>query len=380
MACKFPAGHPDENNNFGNAGVCSRYGGTWVTAPSLMSAPTSGKEIPMTGINPEWDAPLQGGAKYGDPTDAILTGAMLAPVVGPAVRGAKLLAPKVKPVVDKAVQSLFKKKYNISKGTGKTPKGAPVPLMQGPKQKLDRRGRPMFQKGTTVDPMKVAGFTGGAGLIVKNSSLFDNPYEGQTGPVTDKKVVQPIDDTKPTDKPNVFNGGEPTGEEVKKVAKGKDIPDSIWDKMKTKDYWMTGMEGGSGGWDNRLFRLGEMMSYMGTPISKRGDNPAKRWTTAATASSKAAKDAATAAAKANKPVDIFSKISNPTMVKAIKEKVANMMGKNAWLSLDPDEADVEQTANEAIIAIQSIITRVNPATNKKYTYREAEQMVLDSIK
>ena len=67
--------------------------------------------------------------------------------------------------------------------------------------------------------------------------------------------------------------------------------------MQSKDWWFNPVEGGAGGWDNRLFRLGEMMSYMGTPLSKRGDNPAKRWTTAHSASEKLKADLAKAQAK-----------------------------------------------------------------------------------
>jgi len=35
--------------------------------------------------------------------------------------------------------------------------------------------------------------------------------------------------------------------------------------------------GGGGAWDTRLYRLGELMNWMGTPIAKRGKNPAERW-------------------------------------------------------------------------------------------------------
>ena len=84
-------------------------------------------------------------------------------------------------------------------------------------------------------------------------------------------------------KPNLF---DVSPDEVKTAGAEKDIPANIWERMQTKEYWLEGLEGGAGGWDNRLFRLGEMMSYMGTPLSKRGDSPAKRWTTAATESDK----------------------------------------------------------------------------------------------
>jgi len=54
----------------------------------------------------------------------------------------------------------------------------------------------------------------------------------------------------------------------------------LWGNMQKPGYWSEQVEGGAGKWDNRLFRLGEMMSHMGTPLSKRGKNPADRWTNA----------------------------------------------------------------------------------------------------
>jgi len=66
---------------------------------------------------------------------------------------------------------------------------------------------------------------------------------------------------------------------------------SLWSNMQKPGYWSEQVEGGAGDWDNRLFRLGEMMSYMGTPLSKRGDNPAKRWTSASSAAAKLKADA-----------------------------------------------------------------------------------------
>jgi hypothetical protein len=145
---------------------------------------------------------------------------------------------------------------------------------------------------------------------------------------------------------------------------------------------MDGVEGGAGKWDNKLFRLGEMMSYMGTPLSKRGDSPAKRWTSANTEQSKIKAAIEKERIKAEKErikaegetkPSIFGKVSNATMVKAIKEKVAKKMGKNQWTKLDPDDADVEQTSNEAVIAIQSLI-------DKGMSYSEAENAVLKAIK
>jgi hypothetical protein len=123
-------------------------------------------------------------------------------------------------------------------------------------------------------------------------AISSNPYGGD-GPVMGRKVINSIDDiptpttNTPTTTKNKKNGGllvdGLTGDDIKKEAKKGKIPTSMWDKMQTKGYWLDGVEGGSGKWDNRLFRLGEMMAHMGTPLSKQGDSPSKRWTTANTA-------------------------------------------------------------------------------------------------
>ena len=97
---------------------------------------------------------------------------------------------------------------------------------------------------------------------------------------------------------NIFgddkNGSKPSVEEGTKVLNEQK---SLWDNMQNKDWWFNPVEGGAGDWDNRLFRLGEMMSHMGTPLSKRGDSPSKRWTTA----SMKAKELEAAKAKGTKP-------------------------------------------------------------------------------
>lgn len=62
------------------------------------------------------------------------------------------------------------------------------------------------------------------------------------------------------------------------VATGKQAPAqpagsmSIWDEMKTKDYWQKSMSGMPG--DTRLSRIGQLMSYYGTPQAQRGVDPA----------------------------------------------------------------------------------------------------------
>jgi hypothetical protein len=363
-----------------NQASCIGGGGNWVSEPSLMSDPSTGQGIPMTGINPEWDAPLQGGAKYGDPTDAILTGAMLAPGVGPAIKGGKALSSKlpVKSIMDK----LFKK--TLTKPGAPVQKFAPngQPLLSGGLKPVYKPGKPVTS--TKIDPVKVTGITGGAGLVAKNIFGGDGSTAPAEGTSNTRRVPTQGLLTTDANSSGVYNGSPfITPEDTEAPANKGEVEgglSNLWSNMQKPGYWSDKVEGGSGGWDNRLFRLGEMMSYMGTPLSKRGKNPAERWTTATATANKAATDAAAAKAKLDKPVDLFSKIGNKTMVNAIKEKVAKRMGKDEWTSLDPDEADVLQASNEAIIAIQTMMSRNNPLTGQTYTYNEAEQMVLGSIK
>jgi hypothetical protein len=165
--------------------------------------------------------------------------------------------------------------------------------------------------------------------------VLDEPFlKSKIGNVTDvgTAITPPTTDTAPTtettatDKTNIFGAGTPGAAAVTKSAKTGNISEGLLGKMGTKDFWMTSVEGGSGSWDNRLFRLGEMMEYMGTPLSKRGKNPADRWTTATAAANKAAADAAAAQAKAKK--GFVSKLS-PADVGA---DVMTRLKKKPWFS------------------------------------------------
>ena len=63
-----------------------------------------------------------------------------------------------------------------------------------------------------------------------------------------------------------------------------------------KGGFLSPVSGGAGGWDTGLYRLGELMTHFGTPLSKRGDSPAKRWTALQTSREKLAADIAKAQA------------------------------------------------------------------------------------
>ena len=211
------------------------------------------------------------------------------------------------------------------------------------------------------------------------ASLTDKT-KGTLGVEKDTPPTTKTDTAKPTDRTNIFDwdaAGSPAAGSVDRdvYTSVKKKEPSLWENMQTEEYWFSPIEGGSGGWDNRLFRIGEMMSYMDTPLDARKDNPSKRWTDATTESAKikAAIEKERRKAEGETKPSIFGKVSNTTMVKAIKEKVAKKMGKNQWTRLDPDDADVEQTSNEAVIAIQSLI-------DKGMSYSEAEKAVLNAIK
>ena len=126
-------------------------------------------------------------------------------------------------------------------------------------------------------------------MVSAKASSMVKPDKGETPevPPTDTGTTTTATPTNTTTtnagKNNIFGAGTPSGPSVINAAKTGNISTGLLDKMGTKDFWMTGIEGGSGSWDNRLFRLGEMMSYMGKHPSKQGDSPAKRWTSAATA-------------------------------------------------------------------------------------------------
>ena len=135
-----------------------------------------------------------------------------------------------------------------------------------------------------------------AGKIIDENLPTNKPNDGDTPPNDGDTPPNDGDtSTSPTDggTTNVFNNGDKslntgvggllTGEK-EKVESGLG---GLWADMQKPGYWSTKIKGGAGDWDNRLFRLGEMMSYMGTPLSKREKNPAERWTSSAAAVSKA---------------------------------------------------------------------------------------------
>jgi hypothetical protein len=129
------------------------------------------------------------------------------------------------------------------------------------------------------------------------------------GTVTTTTPTTGVDKNTPTNKPTIDAGQA-----------------GLLASTKKPGFWSAPVAGGAGAWDNKLFRLGEMMAYMGTPLSKRGDSPAKRWTSASTEASKLQ----AAMAKAGKKKGgIVSKLS-PSDVGA---DIMTRLKKKPWFSL-----------------------------------------------
>ena len=123
-------------------------------------------------------------------------------------------------------------------------------------------------------------------------------YAKSVMPEGDKDVTQVAKDATKT------GVAEATTEQKQQgLLSNQEISDNIntqpsrWKQMQTKGYWTDPVEGGAGKWDNRLFRLSEMMMWMGTNPKDRGDNPTKRWTTTAKNAQDAYKDLKTLAGK-----------------------------------------------------------------------------------
>ncbi|MCH9712874.1 MAG: hypothetical protein K0U20_09645 [Proteobacteria bacterium] len=320
-------------------------GKIWQSDPSLMSDPATGQGIPMTGTT---EQPLQN-----------LTAYMI-----PGAGGASQVATKSAPLVKKGMQSLFTKPGVVQKNIPQVKRMSDGTIKQLGTKTVNKPGR--------VLSVPRASATAIAAGSMYDGTVSPNPYGGN-GPVTARKVVQPPKEGKT----NVFNGDtntDPTGDEIQGMGKDKDIPDSIWDKMQTKDYWLNGMEGGSGDWDNRLYRLGEMMSYMGTPLSKRGDSPSKRWTTARTEQDKikAAIEKERIKAQDTKNTNIFGKV--PTS--SAKDTIMTELKKKPWLfgfGQQYDEEQLEAFGNKGeIVYMEWIDKGATPTQALKETLDELQ--------
>ena len=124
----------------------------------------------------------------------------------------------------------------------------------------------------------------------------------------------------------------------------------FFDKMKEPGYWDTSITGVEG--DDRLSRMGDLLTYYGMPPSGRaaaGQTPSEMW-------KQRSIDAAAAVAGASGVDSPYSKIGNKTGIEAITEKVKKDFG-NTWLPFDValgarlNDDEVLALANEMHIEI-----------------------------
>ena len=378
MPCILPSG---ELNGISVPAICARHGGQWVgeQQPSLMSQPTSdnsysGSGFPAAGTphpnQPSTYSDGEGGYWSDNPVENLTP--WLIPGAGTAKSTATYLGtkvlPKVLPKVKSVAQSLFTKPGQVQKTVPIIKKVSPaVTKNAGTLMKpIPSAGQKMATKKITTDGRVISapGVIGGglvAAPIVK--SIFSDE------PVTDKKVVNqtakgtPWADLAKGVKPDArddmaFEGALMNNPEAIKEMAKSDIPDSIWDKMQTKGFWMDGVEGGAGKWDNKLFRLGEMMSYMGTPLSKRGDSPAKRWTSANTEASKIKQAISKASGVANSNLTKAEQVEKWKLISAseVPESVLADLFYNKGM-FDSD-ADAKRNAAGAIGVYKSVRSKL----------------------
>ena len=334
MPCILPSG---ELNGISVPAICARHGGQWIDEPSLLTEPGIGNTMPPSMEYPGLIEPGVGNT-FGPIGKSYSGGALQNPqklnimnnldgAIGTSYPGSALQDPsKVMNAIgrdtddfgnplnanfagdtnfgllrDRAVNKFNTKPFNkpflgpVTRTNTSQPRMTqtasglrPMSVRESSKEDRYNVGQ-KFKSIFGMDDESVArdkASKKGSGLI--GTSYSGGPtqaiwHKNQEAKTTDNTTT---DNTKTTDNATAVNNGTPTSTQIKEIAKSGDIPTDIWGKMKTKDYWMTGIEGGSGAWDNKLFRLGEMMAYMGTPLSKRGDSPAKRWTAANTDSAK----------------------------------------------------------------------------------------------
>jgi hypothetical protein len=246
----------------------------------------------------------------------------------------------------------------------------------------DKAGNIMYQTKRQFDAVNAL-TTGGllaGGIVGGDGQDVPQRPEGTQGPLSQDGGFYGSDKTykegeKMADKSNLF---EYTGDDVKRAASEGDIPTNMWDKMKTKEYWMDGIEGGSGKWDNRLFRLGEMMNYMGMPSDKRGDSPSKRWSSANTEAQKVSAAATKASTVAGGKATTAQRTLWKDMVKAQsqnlrKKYMLNRGGFLGWnkMSVEDQEAiAVEQAQSEMNTKYQMIGMGIEPTDANYIMFKE----------
>ena len=309
MPCKFPSGHPDENNNFGNAEVCGRYGGVWVDLPGSQA---SNEQLDFltnftgSGVLKRGMGAIQKVVpKFtGTPNTVQQVQKVAQPV---AQKTEQLIASRPAPTT-----GLFNKASEKLAGQVRQHPVIATTAVAAPVVSLMSDGGPVTDKKVVQQQVPASPLVSFKERKARDTAL-NKAIESGNKDMVDKILstgrALEVSDTvtkKTKGGSNLFDwskAGTPAADLIDKdtYKNVKKNESSFWDNMQSKDWWFNPVEGGAGGWDNRLFRLGEMMSYMGTPLSKRGDSPAKRWQASHLKNKeiggKVAKDAQTALAK-----------------------------------------------------------------------------------
>ena len=244
----------------------------------------------------------------------------------------------------------------------------PIKNKRGQKSKLmervpmtDKAGNIMYQTKRQFDvanTLTTGGLLAGGASMLGPDGVPQRP-EGVQGPLSKDGGFYP---SSPGYKPGEQMANEPNVEYTP-APTGEGLPDgkeqsSLWDNIQSKDWWFTPVPGGAGSWDNRLLRLGEMMNYMGTPLSKRGDSPTKRWTTANTESQKVSAGVSKAAVAAGSQATKAQRRLWTDMVKAQQPKLINkyMSDRGGWMGIGEMTED-EQMNRATSLAQDEMVTK-----------------------
>ncbi|MCS5550274.1 MAG: hypothetical protein NZ811_02030, partial [Gammaproteobacteria bacterium] len=327
----MPCYNRDGNQIPGTPQTCASLGGVWAMGEEMVvpPEPTTPVNTPSTIGNGEWDwadfssfanDPEQAAKDYwagNSASDIAVDASMLIPG-SLALRGAwaggksALQSDKMK----KLIGNLFKSdKKILSKGKGKTPKGEPIPMYKGGKPVLDKRGNPVYQTEKVISPAKI-----GAGASV---GLGVGGMVGKNQEQEEIRKLKAIEDAK---------------KQLKSDSGGKSS--SLWDDFtgglgSVKD-WAYAQQGNAP-WDNRLYRLGELMSYSMNPSNQRPANPSDRWGEAADVASTNQANIIKAGFKGNKP----GKLTLPQFKKNFAENIEQLRGEGTLFDFFDDYSDTE---------------------------------------
>jgi len=303
------------------------------------------------------------------------TAAMLVPFIGPAlglgIRGAtgvgglmgklftkkvaeqaaKTTSTRVPKIASDVMTPIAKRNKVIPRFRGGNP-ATGLPIRSGTfgpvaTQSLNKVTSPAIAAGRKFSPFRTAGTLGVGSQVVDYNFPFteDGMKRKQARDATALANTQAnqLADQKVVDA-NATAALESQKESDRVAGLG------FFDKMKEPGYWDTSITGVEG--DDRLSRMGDLLTYYGMPPSGRaaaGQTPSEMW-------KQRSIDAAAAVASASGANSQYSKIGNKTGIEAIVEKVKKDFG-NTWLPFDValgarlGDDEVESLAREMHIEI-----------------------------